>query len=190
MLPQQKYSTMVRLSRWKLFEQSMFVHVLIYVHSCVCVCIYRSCSKSSYPHLEWRTIAEHFCCGKTQPLLIRLEKSELIFLVFLEVIVCGHNKNNQLCSPFSVRLSIYWKTHVYIVVYMYVCIYIYIYVCMLCVYMYKYILVMCVCVYVYIRAGLSVLISGKNYFTYDKHLKQNISDDIFEIWSHRTKCNI
>ena len=31
-------------------------------------------SKRSKPHPERRPIAEHFCCGNTQPLLIELEK--------------------------------------------------------------------------------------------------------------------
>ena len=38
-------------------------------------------SKSSKPHQERRDMAEHFCYGNTQPLLMQLEKLIQIFLV-------------------------------------------------------------------------------------------------------------
>ena len=47
----------------------------IYTH------IYKAGSKSSKPHPERRAIAEHFCCDNVLPLLIKLEKLELVFLV-------------------------------------------------------------------------------------------------------------
>ena len=35
--------------------------------------IFEDCSKSSQPNPERRTIAEHFCCGNTLPLFVKLE---------------------------------------------------------------------------------------------------------------------
>ena len=41
----------------------------------------RVVQKDSEPHPERRVITEHFCCGSTLPLLIKLEKLIQIFLV-------------------------------------------------------------------------------------------------------------
>ena len=41
--------------------------------------LYEGDSKHSKLHLERTTLAEDFCCGNTQPLLIKLEKTKLDF---------------------------------------------------------------------------------------------------------------
>ena len=43
--------------------------------------LYEGYSKRSNPHPERKAVAEHFCHGKTLPLLIKLEKLIQIFLV-------------------------------------------------------------------------------------------------------------
>ena len=41
----------------------------------------KGCSKISKLHPERRPIAEHFCCSNELPLLIKLEKLTLIFVL-------------------------------------------------------------------------------------------------------------
>ena len=45
------------------------MHTYIYIY----IYIYEGLSKSSLLHPE-KAIAEHFCCGNTLPLLLKLEK--------------------------------------------------------------------------------------------------------------------
>ena len=53
-------------------------------------------SSKNFKALPTKNIAYYFCCGKTEPLLIKLEKLIHIFLVLLEGIVSFHRKNIQL----------------------------------------------------------------------------------------------
>ena len=42
--------------------------------------IYKGCSQSPKPHPKRRDLAEHFYCGSTLPPLVKLEKSDWVFL--------------------------------------------------------------------------------------------------------------
>ena len=63
------------------------IYIYIYIYICKCLFLYvyvcwnEGCSKSSKPYPERGTIAEHFCCGHTLPLLMMLEKIIKIFQV-------------------------------------------------------------------------------------------------------------
>ena len=63
----------------------MYMCVCVCVCMCVCVCVCARTrvdrSKISKPHPRRRAIAEHFCCGNTQALLMKLEKLIQIFLI-------------------------------------------------------------------------------------------------------------
>ena len=66
---------------------------------------------------ERKSIAEHFYFGNTLPLLIKLEKSKLVFLALQEMAVCCYNKNVQQWHFFLEKnLEPFWKNllHTYI----------------------------------------------------------------------------
>ena len=61
-----------------LLSLSLSIYIYIYI-----IYIYEIRSNNSKPHPPKSAIDEHFSCGNTQPLPIKLEKSELIFFLVL-----------------------------------------------------------------------------------------------------------
>ena len=76
--------------------------------------IYEGCSKCSEPHPERRSTLNIFLLVTHCHFLTKLEKSEIVFLVLLEVVVCCHNENVQPYTYFCVRLKTFWTTIVFV----------------------------------------------------------------------------